>query len=110
MSMRHLAQTLVGLVLAATPLALWIAWSPALFVGTLVVVVLGAGLLVLLTEAQPEHGAGEGVRLSDEFLQEVQRLHPMIYHHSGRRSSRFQRTMRRLSQMIRENERGASPR
>jgi len=100
MSMRHLAQTLVGMVLAATPVTLWIAWSPALLAGALGVALLGAGLLVLLTEAQPETGAEDGTRLSEEFLQELQHLHPMIYHHSGRRSSRFQRTMRRLLQMM----------
>jgi len=110
MSMRHLAQTLVGMVLAAAPVALWIAWSPALLAGTLVVTVLGAGLLVLLTEAQPQGGVEDETRLSEEFLQEVQQLHPMIYHHSGRRSSRFQRTMRRLLQLMKESERGASPR
>lgn len=56
MSMRHLAQTLVGMVLAATPLALWIAWSPVLLAATLVVAVLGAGLIVLLTEEEAGHG------------------------------------------------------
>jgi len=110
MSMRHLSQTLVGMVLAATPVTLWIAWSPALLAGALGVALLGAGLLVLLTEAQPGTGAEDGIRLSEAFLQEVQHLHPMIYHHSGRRSSRFQRTMRRLLQMMKESERGASPR
>lgn len=111
MSMRHIAQTLVGLVLAATPVALWIAWSPAMLAATLAVAVLGAGLYVLLTEEETEPGGThDGARLPDTFLQEVQQLHPMIYHHSGRRSSRFQRTMRRLSAMMKATERGAAAR
>lgn len=96
--LRAIAQTLLGLVLAATPVVLWVAWSPALFVGTLVLCALSAALLVALTEPAARDG-GDGVRLPEAFLDEVQGLHPMIYHHSGRRSSRFQRAMRRLSQL-----------
>lgn len=98
MSVRRLAQTLLGMVLAATPVALWVAWSPALFVGTLAACVLCAALLVLLTEPAVR-GAEDRVCLPEEFLDEVQGLHPMIYHHSGRRSSRFQRAMRRLARL-----------
>lgn len=97
MSLRELAQTLLGLVLAVTPLAMWVAWTPALLAGVLAVALLSAGLLVLLTDALPARTPDVRARLSEEFLEEVQHLHPMIYHHSGRRSSRFHRTMRRLA-------------
>jgi hypothetical protein len=53
---------------------------------------------VALTEPAARD-AGEGVRLPEAFLDEVRGLHPMIYHHSGRRSSRFQRAMRRLARL-----------
>ena len=99
MSMRHLAQTGIGMALAATPVALWIAWSPAMLAGTLVASVLCAGLLVLITEPVA-HGSEDGARLSEEFVEEAQSLHPMIHHHAGHRpSSRFQRTMRRLARL-----------
>ncbi len=97
------------MVLAATPLALWIAWSPALLAATLAVAVLGAGLLVLLTE-KTERSGEDRACLPEAFLQEMQQLHPMVYHHSGRRSSRFRRTMRRLSRIMKGTERGAAPR
>jgi hypothetical protein len=96
--LRAIAQTLVGLALAATPVLLWVAWSPAMFVVTLATCLLSAALLVALTEPAARD-AGEGVRLPEAFLDEVQGLHPMIYHHSGRRSSRFQRAMRRLARL-----------
>ncbi len=96
--LRAIAQILLGMVLAATPLALWVAWSPALFVGTLALCALSAALLVLLSEPAARD-AEDGVRLPEAFLDEVQGLHPMIYHHSGRRSSRFQRAMRRLARL-----------
>jgi hypothetical protein len=99
MSMRHFCQTVIGMVLAATPLALWIARSPTQLLATVLVAVLGAGLLVMLTDETSERAAEQGPRLPEEFLVEVQHLHPMIHHHSGRRSSRFQRTMRRLAQL-----------
>jgi hypothetical protein len=110
MSMRHFCQTVIGMVLAATPVALWVAWTPAMLAAVLAVAVLGAGLLVLITEEKAEGAAEDGARLPEAFLQEVQQLHPMIYHHSGRRSSRFQRTMRRLSAMMKETGRGQAPR
>lgn len=100
MSLRAVLQTLLGLVLAATPLVLWIAWSPAMLAGVIVVALLSAGLLLLVTESTPEARAAERTdRLPDEFFEEVQHLHPMVYHHSGRRSSRFHRSMRRLKQL-----------
>ena len=97
-AMRTAAQILLGLVLAATPLALWVAWSPAMLAATIAITVLCAVLLVALTEPA-KHGEADAVRLSDGFLDEVQSLHPMIHHHSGRRSSRFQRAMRRLARL-----------
>jgi hypothetical protein len=108
MSMRHAAQTLLGMVLAVTPVTLWIAWSPGMLAGALALGLLCAALLVLLTESRSE--STPPARLPEEFFEEVQQLHPMIYHHSGRQSSRFHRTMRRLSQMVKASGRGAAPR
>ena len=96
--LRAIAQTLLGLVLAATPVVLWVAWTPALFVATLASCLLSAALLVVLTEPTARDAA-DGVRLPEAFLDEAQGLHPMIYHHSGRRSSRFQRAMGRLARL-----------
>lgn len=60
--LRAIAQTLLGLVLAATPVVLWVAWSPALFVGTFALCALSAALLVLLTEPAARDAA-DGARL-----------------------------------------------
>jgi hypothetical protein len=53
---------------------------------------------VLVTEPAARD-AGDEVRLPEAFIDEVQGLHPMIHHHSGRRSSRFQRAMGRLARL-----------
>ena len=97
---RAIAQTLLGAVLAATPVLLWISWSPEMLAGMLLASLVCGGLLVLVTEAHPESVREDGLRLSAEFIEEAQTLHPMIHHHSGRRpTSRFQGTMRRLARL-----------
>ena len=97
MWLRHAAQTLLGIALAVTPVALWVAWSPAMLVGVMALSLVFAALLLLLTDAAAP-GTDDRARLSDAFVEEVQKLHPMIHHHSPNRSPRFRRIMRRLVQ------------
>jgi len=114
----HIGVIGLGMVLAATPVALWIAWTAALVVWVMLVAVVSAALLVLLTEYRlrgtqnqggPE-GAGSRVILPEEFIEEVHRLFPLTYHHSRLETPRFRRAMQRLSRLIEGSKPGASPR
>ena len=100
------ATTLLGAILAITPVALWIAWSATVLFIVVAVAIASAGLFVLLSElAQRDAGqspADEGrVVLSDEFIVEVHKLFPLTYHHSLLETARFRRAMEKLSHMIR---------
>lgn len=98
------ASTLLGAILAATPLALWIAWTATVLFIVVAVATASAMLLVLLAErAQRGTGraaAGSGqVVLPEEFVEEIHRLFPLTYHHSGAPAARYRRVMDRLSRM-----------
>jgi len=90
------------MALAATPVLLWIAWTPEILLGVMLASVLCAGVLVLLTESSPGQGAGSAQRtLPPEFIDEVHQLFPLTYHHSRRETPRFRRAMKKLSRLIR---------
>jgi hypothetical protein len=101
-------ETGLGLVLAATPVALWIAWTETVLLSVMAVAVVSAALLVLLTDFSrrtiddPLGGVGAAgkVALPDEFVDEVHRLFPLTYHHSLVGRARFRRAMERLSDLI----------
>jgi hypothetical protein len=95
-------RTLLGVILALTPVALWIAWSPSLLFGVMAIALVSAVLLVLLTESSPRDQAGQDgrVTLPEGFVDEVQHLYPLIYHNSLTGSSRFRLVMKRLSQEL----------
>lgn len=107
----HVGVTGLGIVLAVTPVALWIAWTASLVVCIMLVAIVSAALFAWLTErlqrrAQNQSGreaAGGAVILPDEFIEEVHRLFPLTYHHSRHETPRFRRAMRRLSGLIRES-------
>lgn len=98
-----------GIILAAVPLALWIAWTPP---GFLLVLAVGAASMVLLGVLVPRlpehngdpHGRGDEEMkavLPDEFVEEIHKIFPLNYHHSRIEKARFRRTMDRLRRMIR---------
>ena len=101
--------TVCGIVLAAVPLGLWIAWSPfgfllVLAVGAVSVVLLGvlASHLASCNDAPHRRQDDEmKVVLPDEFVEEIHKIYPLTYHHSRIGRTRFLRTMDRLRQMIR---------
>ena len=104
----QIGETVLGVILAATPLALWIAWTPALLGCVVLAAIACAALLVVLTEflqgsAQDRYGA-EGARgrvvLPAQFVEEMHRLFPLIYHNALRESSRFRKAMQRMSGLI----------
>jgi hypothetical protein len=98
--LRRVGEAGIGIVLASTPLLLWIAWTPTIVVGVMATAVLCAALLVLLTESSREQAGKARTPLSPEFIDEVQQLFPLTYHHSLHETQRFRRTMNRLSRLI----------
>ena len=100
--MRRVATTLLGVILAVTPAALWIAWSATLVFAVMAVALASSVLLVLLTEASPPSRDGKDGRatLPEGFIDEVHRLFPLTYHHSSAGPSRFRLAMKRLSQEL----------
>ena len=98
--LRQIGETGLGVVLAATPAALWIAWTPALVLWVMGVAAACGLLLVLLTRSEDTRASG-AVSLPEEFIDEVHRLFPLTYHHSLHETPRFRRAMERLSAMNR---------
>jgi hypothetical protein len=113
----YIGVTGLGIVLAVTPVALWIAWTATLVVCVMLVAIVSAALFVLLTELLHQRtqnqsgreGTGSGATLPDEFIEEVHRLFPLTYHHSRLETSRFRQAMKRLSRLIEESKSGLGP-
>ena len=103
-ALREIALTLLGLVVAVTPLVLWVAWSQTVFVAVLVI---SAGALILifaLTRRDPQaHAASGSARpvLTGDELASLSNLGPFIYHHRRDGGPHFQRHMRRLKRQLR---------
>jgi hypothetical protein len=97
--LRHIGEVALGLMLAASPLALWIAWSAALVLCAMLVAMLCAALLAMLVESAPEgeHRDGGSAALPPEFIEEVHRLFPLTYHHSRHETQRFRQAMQKLA-------------
>ena len=108
--LRHIAEAGLGVVLATTPVLLWIAWTPTILLGVMVVSVLFAILLVLLTETSPEQAGKARPPLPPEFVDEVHQLFPLTYHHSLHETPRFRNAMKRMSQLIEASEPSDPPR
>ena len=100
----------LGLVLMATPLAIWVAWS-----GTMLVIVLATGaaagvlycvLVRFEKPAAPAPGdASRRVRratLSDDAMEEVRKLHPLVHHNRRSGSPEFRGAMDRLKKHLGE--------
>ena len=107
-SLITLGLILLGLVLMVIPLALWVAWT-----GTLLIVVLAtaaaAGVLycVLVRFERPADPAqsepSDYVRvenLPDEVIDELQTLHPFIYHNGPSGGPKFHAAMHHLKRYL----------
>jgi hypothetical protein len=99
----------LGIILAAVPLALWVAWTPGMFL-----VVLGMGwaasvLIIALVDWQrfagddghALRGGDSAAAVSDEFVAEIQRISPLTYHHAWIEKARFRTAMEKLRQLLR---------
>ena len=101
--------TVCGIVLAATPLALWVAWTRNGFLvvlATAAVCVVALGVLLTRMPRDDEsvdggNGDGARTRLPDRFVEEIHAIYPLNYHHSRIEKPRFRRTMDRLRRMMR---------
>ena len=103
------AETVLGLALAAAPVALWVAWSPQMLVAVVAVTLVCAVLLVGLhargaSSRASGSSAGEpawrGAALPEGFVDEVHRLFPLTHHHAWTGTARFRRAMRRLHALV----------
>jgi len=102
-------ETALGILLALVPLALWIAWSPAILVAVIVTGGVCAALLIALCrwqdesleEARNAEDDPAHAEVSDAFVEELHHLFPLVYHHSRREKQRFRRTMETLRRLMR---------
>jgi len=98
---------LLGLVLAAVPLALWVAWSPAVYYLVFAVCFVAAGLFILLTrigsaETPPPGAKVEApARLGEEFITELHRQTPLTFHHRRLGDRRIRNKLARLRALMR---------
>ncbi len=99
---------LLGWVLMATPLALWVAWTETIFLGVLAT---GATALVLYgvldrfeRPANPTQSESSdyvrAMNWTDEVFAELQDLHPFIHHHRPTGGSKFLTAMNRLKKHL----------
>lgn len=107
--LREGGMVVLGLVLAAVPLALWVAWSRAVFYAVLAAAVIAALMLVALAwlgrsaEAERPADAREPEHLNDEFIAELHRLTPLTYHHRRLGDPRLQRKFAKLRALLRRS-------
>jgi hypothetical protein len=97
-------ETLLGLVLAVTPVALWIAWEPGILFAVLGAALASAVLLVLLhrlAAARDQPQAWRRPELGEHFYAEMHRIFPLVHHHSRGESARFRGAMQRVRRQLR---------
>ena len=88
-ALRTIGFTLLGMVVAATPIALWVAWTHTIFFGVILVGAVAAALYCYFADfanlrpMTPRAFPDEVRRatLDDGFVRDVQRLHPFVHHH-----------------------------
>ena len=99
---------ILGLILMATPLALWVAWS-----GPVLLLVLGIGLAAgvlfcILADYERPPDPSERTRTAeprrataaDEVTEEIHGLHPFVYHNRLSATARFRAAMTRLRERL----------
>src|SRR5687767_7303065 len=86
-------ETALGIVLALVPVALWVAWTPFVWMIVVAVGVVAAALLVALGYWwRTDEGASSAPReLPDEGIAAIHEVFPLTYHHSFRQTARFRR-------------------
>jgi hypothetical protein len=98
-----IGETGLGIVLALVPVALWVAWTPLVWVMVVAAGVVAAALLVALEYWRPRADEGASSarpELPDEGIAAVHEVFPLTYHHSFRQTARFRRAMDTLRRML----------
>jgi len=98
----------LGFVLMATPLALWVAWTDTiLFAVLLTGITSGVLYCVLIHFEKPDETTRCGATqqpsqgsIPEGLVEELQDLHPFIHHHSPRGDPRFLAAMSRLRRFL----------
>jgi hypothetical protein len=107
-ALRNAALTAAGLIMAAIPLALWVAWDQAtLVLGLAASAALGLLSFVLYAdtratnqEQRKDSNSRTMEHLDDEFLSELSDMGPFVYHNRLSADSRFRRKMARLKKKL----------
>jgi len=98
-----IGETGLGIVLALVPVALWVAWTPLVWVIVVTVGVVAAALLVAIGYWWPqadEGASGARPELPDEGIGAIHEVFPLTYHHSFRQTARFRRAMDALRRVL----------
>ena len=99
---------ILGLILMATPLALWVAWSGPILLLVLAIG-LAAGVLfcILVGYERPPDPSESGRNAqhphsttADKVTEEIRGLHPFIYHNRLSATARFRAAMARLPERL----------
>jgi hypothetical protein len=101
-SLAGVGETGLGIVLALVPVALWVAWTPFVWVTVVAVGLVAAALLVALGYwLRSDEGASSAPReLPDEGIAAIHEVFPLTYHHSFRQTARFRRAMDTLRRVL----------
>jgi hypothetical protein len=107
-ALRTIGFTLLGMVVAATPLALWVAWTHTVFFGVLLIGAVAAALYCFFADVanirpMGPHAFPDTVRkttIADEMVRDVQRLHPFVHHHRPTGSPKFSAMMAQLKRYL----------
>jgi hypothetical protein len=104
------AEVGLGIILALTPITLWVAWTPLVFMVVVAAAAVSAILLGLLhgrrgsahQDLDPDRPS-ESLQpvLPDGFVEEIHQIFPLTYHHSRIESPRFRRAMQNLRILLR---------
>jgi hypothetical protein len=97
-----IGETGLGIVLALVPVALWVAWTPFVWVTVVAVGVVASALLVGLGYWRPQADEASSARreLPEEGIAAIHEIFPLTYHHSFRQTARFRRAMDRLRRVL----------
>ena len=97
----RIGETSLGIVLAAMPVALWVAWSPIAWAVVVAAGLVAAALLIALDHRRMPEDASALPReaapaLPDTFVATVHEVFPLTYHHSREGPRRFRDAMEEL--------------
>jgi hypothetical protein len=98
----------LGSVLMATPLALWVAWSDSILLAVLAAGVMAGVLYCVLIRFEKPDNPGRSAlsdhvrarNLPDKFVAELQKLHPFIHHHQPSGGPKYRMAMDRLKKRL----------